>query len=65
MNIMNKYIRQSLVFFVVILIAVFNPVSGQKKVGTTVFQFLKVKPDAESTGMGDAVTSTLNKLAGK
>jgi hypothetical protein len=60
MNIMNKYIRQSLVFFVVILIAVFNPVSGQKKVGTTVFQFLKVKPDAESTGMGDAVTSTLN-----
>ncbi|MEE1507525.1 MAG: PorV/PorQ family protein, partial [Candidatus Neomarinimicrobiota bacterium] len=44
----------------VFLFSVFNPLSGQNKVGTTIFQFLKVMPDAQSTGMGDAVTSTVN-----
>lgn len=52
--------RQSLLILTVFLISVFNPLSGQKKVGTTIFQFLKVMPDAQSTGMGDAVTSTIN-----
>ena len=56
----SKYIRQSWVILTVILIVVLNPVSGQKKVGTTIFQFLKVMPDAHGTGMGDAVTSTIN-----
>ena len=56
----NKYIRQSWVILTVFLIVVLNPVLGQKKVGTTIFQFLKVMPDAHGTGMGDAVTSTIN-----
>jgi len=56
----NKYIRQSWVILAVFIIAGLNPVFGQKKVGTTIFQFLKVMPDAHGTGMGDAVTSTIN-----
>ena len=56
----SKYIRRSWVILTVFLIAGLNPVFGQKKVGTTIFQFLKVMPDAQSTGMGDAVTSTIN-----
>ena len=56
----SKYIKQSLMILTVFLFSVFNPLSGQNKVGTTIFQFLKVMPDAQSTGMGDAVTSTIN-----
>jgi len=56
----SKYIRQLCVILTVFLIAILNPVFGQKKVGTTIFQFLKVMPDAHGTGMGDAVTSTIN-----
>ncbi|HJL78488.1 MAG TPA: PorV/PorQ family protein [Candidatus Marinimicrobia bacterium] len=56
----SKYIKQSLMILTVFLFSVFNPLSGQNKVGTTIFQFLKVMPDAQSTGMGDAVTSTVN-----
>jgi hypothetical protein len=56
----SKYIKQSLMIPTVFLFSVFNPLSGQNKVGTTIFQFLKVMPDAQSTGMGDAVTSTVN-----
>ena len=56
----SKYIRQSLMILTVFLFSVFNPLSGQNKVGTTIFQFLKVMPDAQSTGMGNAVTSTIN-----
>ena len=56
----SKYIRQSLMILTIFLFSIFNPISGQNKVGTTIFQFLKVMPDAQSTGMGDAVTSTIN-----
>ena len=44
----------------IFLFSIFNPISGQNKGGTTIFQFLKVMPDAQSSGMGDAVTSTIN-----
>jgi len=33
---------------------------AQEKVGTTSFQFLKVKPDAWSASMGNAITSVVN-----
>lgn len=56
----SRYIKQLLMILTVFLFSVFNPLSGQNKVGTTIFQFLKVMPDAQSTGMGDAVTSTIN-----
>ena len=56
----SKYIKQSLMILTIFLFSIFNPISGQNKVGTTIFQFLKVMPDAQSTGMGDAVTSTIN-----
>ena len=56
----SQYIKQSLMISTVFLFSVFSPLSGQNKVGTTIFQFLKVMPDAQSTGMGDAVTSTIN-----
>jgi len=33
---------------------------AQEKVGTTSFQFLKIRPDARATAMGDAVSSLVN-----
>jgi len=56
----NSYIKQIFLILTTALFTIANPLSGQNKVGTTIFQFLKVMPDAQSTGMGDAVTSTIN-----
>lgn len=45
---------------ILILLTTTSQVIGQQKVGTTSFQFLKVKPDARSTAMGDAVSTFVN-----
>lgn len=39
---------------------IFSQSAGIDKVGTTSFQFLKVMPDARSTGMGEAFISVVN-----
>lgn len=47
-----------------IILIIYSPImaqsSGIDKVGTTSFQFLKVMPDARSTGMGEAFITVVN-----
>lgn len=53
-------------YYLIVILLVIAPLSlkaqsgGIDKVGTTSFQFLKVTPDARSTGMGEAYISVVN-----
>jgi hypothetical protein len=55
-------LKKYLVFVIILIINAysFGQSSGIDKVGTTSFQFLKVMPDARSTGMGEAFITVVN-----
>ncbi|MBD3384681.1 PorV/PorQ family protein [candidate division KSB1 bacterium] len=58
MKVKNKII---LVFIIsIISVTISFSQTGIQKVGTTSFQFLKIKADARATAMGEAVTSVVN-----